>query len=260
MELIKLKFFAMFLIFYFILYLNFPKSEKHKSSNNKEKHNTYTSTYKSAEVEINQRCNPIFENSSQQYTIIDGVQYPKSIPLYLNKSINFECLNKNKIKRILYWVDFYRLIKAKILKLGVKTPLKIQNCPVTNCELTNDRARLNESDLVLVHMWEGNLDPPTYRPPNQRWVFLMYESPIRTHKNLSVWNNVFNLTSTYRIDSDFPGFYESNANFYWKENTKFNETFNFYGNKTKFAAAVSIFFSNFRLRNLKNFIYYMKDN
>ena len=139
----------------------------------------------------------------------------------------------SKIKTILLWeqIRWFQTLNFGLLR---------QKCPISNCEITEDRTKYNVSDLVLIHMWDKIDRPPTYRPPNQRWVFLMYESPIRTRKNLSVWNNLFNMTSTYMIDSDFPGFYESEANFFWKENKTFNKNFNFYGNKTKFAAAVSI--------------------
>ena len=209
--------------------------EKIEKSNKKIK----TTNDYSAKHKNDQRCNPIHKNISQEYTIIDGVRYPKSIPLYLNKSINFECLNKNKIKRILLWESFYNLEKKGILKLGERVSFEKQNCPVTNCELTMNRTKYNESDFVLIHMWDKIDKPPTFRPPNQRWVFLLYESP-RTYKNFTMFKNMFNLTSTYKIDSDFPGFYESSGTFYWHENKNFNENFNFSGKKTKLAAAVSI--------------------
>ena len=222
----------------FLIYFVYLKSTKNKIYNIK----TYTTSKLITndyfvKNENYQDCSPIDENYNQEYTIIDGVQYPKSVPIYLNYSINFECLNKNKIKRILFWSRFWNMFGKNI---GERLPFEQRNCPVTNCDLTDDRNKLNESDLVLVHMWNKVDDPPAFRPPNQRWVFMLYESPIRTNRNLGKWNNIFNMTSTYLIDSDFPGYYESNAHFYWKENKAFNENFDFYGNRTKFAAAVSI--------------------
>lgn len=98
-----------------------------------------------AKVVVN--CNPLKSKSDMYFIKIDGVEYPKSVSLFLNKSIDFQCLNQStNVKYILAWTGFF----------GEFTPftnaLKSKHCPVTNCIVTSDRTKLNVSDLVLVHM------------------------------------------------------------------------------------------------------------
>lgn len=54
------------------------------------------------------KCDPIISGSDPQYYVnLDGRLYPALVPFYLNKSINFACLNKQaKLKRILAWNQF----------------------------------------------------------------------------------------------------------------------------------------------------------
>ena len=49
---------------------------------------------------------------------------------------------------------------------------------------------------------------PKYRTPKQRWIFIAYESPYMFNEDYSPFNGFFNLTSTYRADSDFLTSYE----------------------------------------------------
>ncbi len=44
-------------------------------------------------------CSPILSSFEQYYVNIDGIKYPRAIPLYLNNSINFDCLNANSPKK-----------------------------------------------------------------------------------------------------------------------------------------------------------------
>jgi alpha-1,3-fucosyltransferase len=175
-------------------------------------------------------------NNSAQFQF-DG--YPKTDYLYQRKSINFDNLapmDGKKTKKILYWNRFFGNVDFAY-GLGDKV-LETNKCPITKCEFINDRRRLNESDLVLVHMRDPINQIPSYRSMNQRWVFVLYESSMNTD-SFEEYNGVFNLTSTYRIDSDFPGFYFENG-FKWAFNPRFNENYNFHANKrhNKFAAAL----------------------
>ena len=56
--------------------------------------------------------------------------------------------------------------------------------------------------------------------------------------DFSKYTNFYNYTSTYRIDSDFPQFYQTDQNFVWKENKGFDANFDFSNGKTDLAAAV----------------------
>jgi hypothetical protein len=176
-------------------------------------------------------CEPFIKDSVQTYYSFEGIIYPQFVSLTLNKSIDFACLNKNSLKRILLWA------KPSWFKINIQNEnaFKKSKCPVTNCELLTNKSKINESDFVLVHMREKDISiPPDYRPPNQRWIFIIYESPVHLYLNLSKWNNFFNMTSTYKVDSDFPHI----PNIYWKQNINFDENFNFYGNKKKFSVAI----------------------
>ena len=86
-----------------------------------------------------------------------------------------------------------------------------RQCPLDLFEITVDRKRFAESDLVIFH----SVNMPgvnelksllTSRPTSQRWVYAMWESPVLT-PNPSPLNGLFNLTWTYRTDSDFWGPY-----------------------------------------------------
>jgi hypothetical protein len=73
----------------------------------------------------------------------------------------------------------------------------------------------------------------------------MKESPIHSGY-FSQYNGYFNYTATYRIDSDFPEFYQEDGvygkfiynSFIWKKNEVFNENFNFSQGKFHLAAAM----------------------
>ena len=103
--------------------------------------------------------------------------------MHQNTSVNFECLNKNsKIKRILFWTTWFGDDTFGAM-IGVRKPFENINCPVTNCELLNNKTRIDESDYVLAHMWDiwkNKEKIPILRPKFQRWIFTTYESPIRS--------------------------------------------------------------------------------
>ena len=110
--------------------------------------------------------------------VLDDQTYPKRIPLYHNNSIDFECLNRTNSKRktILLWTNFngnpLKSIKNNltILKQSSSEVLRRLKCPVTNCELTFDRAKYNQSILVLFHLRNAIDKYPSHRIQNQRWV------------------------------------------------------------------------------------------
>jgi hypothetical protein len=116
-----MKYFQRFLISYFIVLLlvfliflsNYLKDEKQSSDE------------KYFSVSLNKICNPIKPNykNSNQFQI-DNQTYPKSILLHKNKSIDFDCLNKNKnTKIILLWTKYYNK-KDHAYGLGFKKPFE----------------------------------------------------------------------------------------------------------------------------------------
>jgi len=193
---------------------------------------------KSEDVRFVPKCNPFLEKYEKYQYKFDGEIYPKSTFLSQNKSIDFECLNKksSRKKLMLYWNGFFGHADFSY-GLGKEKPFLINKCPVTNCETTNDKSRLAEVDLVLVHMRDQIAAIPSNRPTHQRWVFVLYESPMHSG-NFQKYNGNFNLTATYRIDSDFPGFYEGIKGFVWQLNETFVENHDYTNGKYKFATAV----------------------
>ena len=187
-------------------------------------------------------CQIIYNKSHQYYAFIDGVVYPKSVPLYQNKSINFDCLNLHsrdkRVKTILFWNTYFHSNHTE----GKIEPLKKMNCPVVNCEITMNRSLLNESDYVVVHMMPNHdpIDPiPSFRAPNQRWIFFLYEPPgYFAHHNYSVYNSVFNLTATYRLNSHIYTAYYSTARMKWAQNFTFKDDWDYSKGKSKMAFAV----------------------
>lgn len=183
------------------------------------------------------QCIPINRSFKEFKVKIDGEFYPKYVRLSQNNSINFECLNKKQnIKKILLWNKYYG-DEDFDYGIGLMSPFIENQCPVTKCSITSDKIFLNQSDLVVVHMRDGFSNIPTVRPEQQQWVFLLWESPIHSieFKHL---NGVFNLTATYKIDSDFSSGYESLSRMTWKRNYSFNQNFDYLSLKSKFIAAM----------------------
>ena len=201
---------------------------------------------------ISTGCSPL-TSKKQFYTTIDGEIYPKYIPLFANTTINFECLNSSKnIKKILFWNDWFG-DSTWAFGIGKISPFVKYNCPVTSCEMLNDRTRVNESDYVLIHMWDQDVYEkiPENRPSFQRWIMVMGEPPHHS-PNMANLNNVFNLTATYRLDSDFVSLYyepqkwtnkeeeeEEEKEEEWDEKAfRYSEKIDYLRNKTQLAAGI----------------------
>jgi alpha-1,3-fucosyltransferase len=180
----------------------------------------------------------IGNNHTHKTFTIDNQTYPKYFHLAKNKSINFECLNSNtiKIKKILLWNSFFGSDDYGF-GIGKREPFIKHNCPVINCEITNDRKQLNKSDYVVTHMRNSLSDLPKSRSKNQQWIFYLWESPMHS-ADFNQYNNYYNLTLTYKIDSNFNGVYEIGSFMNWELNEAFNSSYDFYGNKSGFATAV----------------------
>jgi len=180
------------------------------------------------------RCN-VFTNIFNEKYKIDYKWYPSFVPSKYNKSIDLACLNltSNKVKTILLWNKFNG-IPFVHMEFGIRKPFEIFNCPVTNCELTNDRSRFNDSSFVLFHLRNqiDHLPIKHLRPINQRWIHVIYESPINCHL-CDKYKDVFNLTASYKQESDFTSLYWLDSGFYWALNSKYSQTNDFFSNKTK---------------------------
>ena len=193
------------------------------------------------EVTTNESCEQVIDLSRPSDAVeMDERTYPARVPLHLNRSIKFECLNRsNQTKVILFWTPFWTADDYQY-PIGHRAPFKQLNCPVHNCETTANRSRLDEADLVVV-VDRPNVDdftrlPP--RPPKQRWLYANYESPVHLPASAK-YDGLFNYTSTYSLDSDFPGFYESLFQFEWsrsESNSATDRMIDGFGNKNQMAA------------------------
>ena len=81
-------------------------------------------------------------------------------------------------------------------------------CPVSECEVTYNKSHLSSSDLVVFHgcdlpsIEHMKLMSKNKHRPYQNWLFLMHESPVNSPFHKKSMNGMFNLTATYRSDSD----------------------------------------------------------
>ncbi|KAM4019942.1 3-galactosyl-N-acetylglucosaminide 4-alpha-L-fucosyltransferase FUT3-like [Anomaloglossus baeobatrachus] len=76
---------------------------------------------------------------------------------------------------------------------------------ITGCKLSTDRGLYSVADAVIIHHADIRGDkrslPQQPRNPYQRWVWLNLEPPLRL-PNMEILDNLFNMTMTFRHDSD----------------------------------------------------------
>lgn len=106
-----------------------------------------------------------------------------------------------KERKILLWTSMFEDEYFYLGKTG-----QFDHCPkYNNCLLTRSRESITDSEAVLFH---GNElvreDLPKERDPRQYYVFVNLESPINRPITDSYYEDYFNLTMTYRLDSDIP--------------------------------------------------------
>ena len=102
--------------------------------------------------------------------------------------------------------------------------LEMSSCDVSNCVLTRNSQlfdSISSFDAILFHGRDlGNLehsDIPDQkkRRISQRYIFYLMESPQNCNFNYDLFNNFFNWTMTYRLDSDIPSPYKTNKKRYY---------------------------------------------
>lgn len=130
--------------------------------------------------------------------------------LVVNEYISEDVLIRAKqyrergIKTILLWNS---LFSDKNFYFG-DLSIAFKNCPVDKCEIFNDRdyLRVADYDAILFHgnSLERN-DMPRNRSGKQFYVYVNLESP--SNRPYDYYEDYFNLTMTYRQDSDIPWTY-----------------------------------------------------
>ena len=104
-------------------------------------------------------------------------------------------------KRILLWtkrfheLDWHEGFGNKAFK----------RCQFQNCEITNDKSLLLQSDAVMFHAmnlnWSSEFELtslPSRRTSEQRWVYMTREPPYHTPQVVDTMRNIFNWTMTHR--------------------------------------------------------------
>ncbi|CAH1786663.1 unnamed protein product [Owenia fusiformis] len=118
-----------------------------------------------------------------------------------NEKSTYNKNNNDEIK-ILIWTTYY----SGLLNFSAK-------CSVNRCSFHHDKSKLgiSTSDAVLFHVWSGDfnsLDIPPIRFFWQNYIFFSLENPTRhtfsKQLNLTKFDGFFNLTATYKLDSDVP--------------------------------------------------------
>ena len=190
-----------------------------------------------ADLKPKPKCDLILKNATNFEIFIDNFTYPKLIPLRDNRTINFECMNEQRrSKVILFWDKFYAR-EDFYYGLGFKTPFLTHKCSVYNCELTNNRSRLDESDVVVVSYMNPIKNIPEKRKVEQEWIGVIIESPANISPD-SHTNGLIHSMISFRRDSQFLSHYAYESELVWGLNAEFNETEDFLKKKPDFAAAI----------------------
>ncbi|XP_072752705.1 alpha-(1,3)-fucosyltransferase C [Anoplolepis gracilipes] len=124
----------------------------------------------------------------------------------LNKFIKADEFREKDIKTILLWNTMFG---RKDFYFGEGDIF--HNCPVNKCKIFNKRDYLNieDYDAILFHGNElSEYDVPLKREMKQFYVYVNLESPANRPIPYKYYEDYFNLTMTYRLDSDIPWTYD----------------------------------------------------
>ena len=108
--------------------------------------------------------------------------------------------SRPKKKTIIFWNTYYGKPKEPI----GRRLFEINNCHFQNCLMTNNKSVIAEASAVMFHGWGADAweTLPQVRHPHQYYVLYLMESPDRNAKMVTKLSGIFNLTMTYRLDSD----------------------------------------------------------
>ena len=85
-------------------------------------------------------------------------------------------------------------------------PLSEHVCDVTNCWITHNKSKFNQSHAVVFYPFNDKIKKvPHYKTPGQLWVYFEKEPP-KDYRNkyLEPYNDVIDTTMTYMRNSDIP--------------------------------------------------------
>ncbi|XP_055350873.1 alpha-(1,3)-fucosyltransferase C-like [Paramacrobiotus metropolitanus] len=129
-------------------------------------------------------------------------------------------------KTILFWSPFFRAEHPNLHD-------DLSQCPVSHCHLTNERSAIDTAAAVVFHAaydaWAHPDDVPVRRYTDQVYVYFNLESPAAQEQidlKAEAWRDFFNLTWTYRLDSDVVSNFYVDEEFqrFWNARTPFETT------------------------------------
>ena len=142
---------------------------------------------------------------------LQSMQIPSSLP---NSTATL--LEKPKFL-ILIYTRFWQKVKevGEYRSDCILDQTSRTQCPLDRFEMTYDKQRFLQSDLVIFHAAGGNMPSVDHlkslsknRPAKQRWVYQTMEGPLVTPDPAPL-NGLFNATWTYRGDSEFSAAYSA---------------------------------------------------
>lgn len=116
------------------------------------------------------------------------------------RMVPWRTTGNNTVKTILYWKGMF---SNKTFYLGEGDIF--QNCPFNQCYATTDTSYVNieDFDAILFHGAElESKNLPTIRTLKQYYIFVNLESPVNRPIHENFFETYFNITMTYRLDSD----------------------------------------------------------
>ncbi|XP_070499670.1 alpha-(1,3)-fucosyltransferase C-like [Chironomus tepperi] len=122
--------------------------------------------------------------------------------------------NEKNVTNILFWIKYWNDPSWYIGgdEEGEQM-LQSIGCPTKKCFFTHNRnylPNITDFDAILFHGAEYLHDSvPHERSQHQLYVYTVLESPFLCFENLNRFQNFFNLTMTYRFDSDIHWHYGS---------------------------------------------------
>lgn len=123
-----------------------------------------------------------------------------SIPLSISLAPTISGTSTTTVptKLILTWTKFYGKNMSDILSKR----LSIRECPFS-CRYTTDKSMVSSADALIFHISDMQLlHLPSIRHSYQRYIFFLRESPYHSGTYETLPADFFNLTMTYRRDSD----------------------------------------------------------
>ncbi|XP_055353557.1 alpha-(1,3)-fucosyltransferase C-like [Paramacrobiotus metropolitanus] len=150
----------------------------------------------------------VYELSVVRYNNLINTIFPKEKNLLASLLAKSDANPTEPAPVILFWTEYFSEIhQFQSLSQGAASVGSLSD---VRCELTSERNRLNSSAAVLIHIRDlnneeggANYEFPSFRSPEQYYVFYLLESPMHTQYDLTVFDDgYFNLTFTYRMDSD----------------------------------------------------------